>query len=130
MASLRAQLALDALEMALWMRRDKAPVGLGHHSDCGVQYLSIKFTERLAEAEAVSSVEGWSSPPQPGFRCGTPPAALGLRRRPPAEFEAAYPSPTSDPPRPREIQISRVSAAPQRFNLARRQPSGRRTQPV
>ncbi len=56
LASLRAELALDALEMAIWRRRDEALAGLVHHSDRGVQYLSIRYTERLAEAEAVSSV--------------------------------------------------------------------------
>jgi len=55
-ASLRTDLALDALEMAIWNRRDAALAGLVHHSDRGVQYLSIRYTERLAEAEAVSSV--------------------------------------------------------------------------
>jgi putative transposase len=54
-ASLRAELALDALEMALWSRGSQLP-GLVHHSDRGVQYLSIRYAERLAEAEAVSSV--------------------------------------------------------------------------
>jgi putative transposase len=53
---LRTDLALDALEMALW-RREKANLGgLIHHSDRGVQYLSIRYTERLAEAGAVTSV--------------------------------------------------------------------------
>jgi putative transposase len=56
MASLRAELALDALEMAIWRRRDEALAGLVHHSDRGVQYLAIRYTERLAEVEAVSSV--------------------------------------------------------------------------
>ena len=56
MASLRAELALDALEMAIWRRRPETLAGLVHHSDRGVQYLSIRYTERLAEAEAVSSV--------------------------------------------------------------------------
>jgi len=56
MASLRAELALDALEMALWARRGATLAGLVHHSDRGVQYLSIRYTERLAEAEAVGSV--------------------------------------------------------------------------
>jgi putative transposase len=55
LASLRAELALDALEMAIWTRRDEALAGLIHHSDGGVQ-LSIRYTERLAEAEVVSSV--------------------------------------------------------------------------
>jgi len=53
--SLRAELALDALEMALSARGSELP-GLVHHSDRGVQYLSIRYTERLAEAAAVSSV--------------------------------------------------------------------------
>lgn len=55
MASLRAELALDALEMAIWAR-GPGLADLVHHSDRGVQYLSIRYTERLAEAEAVSSV--------------------------------------------------------------------------
>jgi transposase InsO family protein len=54
-ASLHAELALDALEMALWAR-GPGLTGLVHHSDRGVQYLSIRYTERLAEAEAVGSV--------------------------------------------------------------------------
>jgi putative transposase len=54
--TLRADLALDALEMALWTRQDERLEGLIHHSDRGVQYLSIVYTERLAEAGAVSSV--------------------------------------------------------------------------
>ena len=54
--SLRTDLALDALEMALWSRRTKELAGLIHHSDRGVQYLAIRYTERLAEAGAISSV--------------------------------------------------------------------------
>jgi putative transposase len=53
--SLRAELALDALEMALWRRRRRLD-GLVHHSDRGAQYLAIRYTERLAEAGAVPSV--------------------------------------------------------------------------
>ena len=53
--SLRSDLALDALEMALWARGKNAE-GLVHHSDRGCQYLSIRYTERLAEAGAVASV--------------------------------------------------------------------------
>ena len=53
--SLRADLALDALEQALWAR--PGPLnGLVHHSDRGVQYLSIRYTERLAKAGVVTSV--------------------------------------------------------------------------
>jgi putative transposase len=53
--SLRTDLALDALEMAIWARRGDLE-GLVHHSDRGSQYLSIRYTERLAEAGAVTSV--------------------------------------------------------------------------
>ncbi len=52
--SLRSDLALDALEQALWVR--PASGGLVHHSDRGVQYLSIRYTERLAEAGIEPSV--------------------------------------------------------------------------
>jgi putative transposase len=52
--SLRTDLALDALEMAIW-RRQAQLEGLVHHSDRGSQYLSIRYTERLAEAGAVTS---------------------------------------------------------------------------
>jgi putative transposase len=52
----RTDLALDALEMALWSRRTKELAGLIHHSDRGVQYLANRYTERLAEAGAVPSV--------------------------------------------------------------------------
>ncbi len=54
--SLHADLALDALEMAIWVRRDQELGGLVHHSDRGGQYLAIRYTERLAEAGAVRSV--------------------------------------------------------------------------
>jgi len=56
--SLRSDLALDALEQALWQRQhdDQDVTGVVHHSDRGVQYLSIAYTERLAEAGAVTSV--------------------------------------------------------------------------
>jgi putative transposase len=55
-ASLHAELALDALEMAIWSRRTDDLSSLVHHSDRGIQYLAIRYTERLAEAGAVRSV--------------------------------------------------------------------------
>ena len=55
-STLRTDLALDALEMAIWTRGSRTLDGLVHHSDRGVQYLSIRYTERLAEAGAVRSV--------------------------------------------------------------------------
>jgi putative transposase len=54
--TLRAELALDALEMAIWSRGTTDLKGLVHHSDRGVQYLAIRYTERLADAGAIRSV--------------------------------------------------------------------------
>jgi putative transposase len=53
--SLRTDLALDALEMAIWRRQAQLD-GLVHHSDRGSQYLSVRYTQRLADAGAVTSV--------------------------------------------------------------------------
>jgi len=53
--SLRTDLALDALEMALVGRGRRQP-GLVHHSDRGTQYVAIRYTERLAAAAAAPSV--------------------------------------------------------------------------
>jgi putative transposase len=51
-----AGFVLDALEQALYERRPVRGGGLVHHSDRGVQYVSIKYTERLAEAGIEPSV--------------------------------------------------------------------------
>ena len=51
-----ASFVLDALEQALYDRRPASGSGLIHHSDRGSQYLSIKYTERLAEAGLEPSV--------------------------------------------------------------------------
>lgn len=51
-----ASFVLDALEQALHDRRPIHGGGLVHHSDRGVQYVSIKYTERLAEAGIEPSV--------------------------------------------------------------------------
>ena len=53
---LRTELALDALEMAIWARRDGLDGRLVHHSDRGVQYTSIRYTDRLDDLDAVRSV--------------------------------------------------------------------------
>jgi putative transposase len=53
--SLRTDLALDALEMAIWRRQTQLD-GLVHHSDRGCQDLAIRYTQRLAEAGAACSV--------------------------------------------------------------------------
>jgi putative transposase len=51
-----AGFVLDALEQALHDRRPVRGGGLVHHSDRGVQYVSIRYTERLAEAGIEPSV--------------------------------------------------------------------------
>jgi putative transposase len=53
-SSLRSDLALDALEQALQQRSPSER--LVHHSDRGVQYLSIRYTDRLLEAGIEPSV--------------------------------------------------------------------------
>jgi putative transposase len=53
---LRAGLALDALEMAIFARRDGIGDQLVHHSDRGVQYTAIHYTQRLEDIGAVRSV--------------------------------------------------------------------------
>ena len=56
---LRTSLPLEALEMAIWARHRAGITsldGLIHHGDRGSQYLSITYTERLAQAGAIGSV--------------------------------------------------------------------------
>ncbi|MBL7502540.1 IS3 family transposase [Frankia sp. CNm7] len=56
--NLYKELAIDALNMAIWTRRRAGAdlVKLVHHSDRGSQYVSVKYTEALGEVEAVASV--------------------------------------------------------------------------
>ena len=56
--SLRSDLAIDALEMAVWNRQRVGMdvSGVVHHSDRGVQYLSIRYADRLAADRIVASV--------------------------------------------------------------------------
>jgi putative transposase len=53
---MKTQFELDALDQAIWQRKTLDNKDLVHHSDRGSQYLSIKYTERLAEAEIDLSV--------------------------------------------------------------------------
>jgi transposase InsO family protein len=55
-ASMRTDFVLDALEQALYARRSDAFTGLVHHSDRGTQYLSMRYTDRLADAGIAPSV--------------------------------------------------------------------------
>ncbi len=54
--SMRTDFVLDALEQALYARRAEREGALVHHSDRGSQYVSIRYTERLAEAGIEPSV--------------------------------------------------------------------------
>jgi putative transposase len=55
-ASLQTDFVLDALEQAIYARGDGALSGLVHHSDRGTQYLSMRYTHRLADAAIAPSV--------------------------------------------------------------------------
>ncbi len=54
--SMRTDFVLDALEQAIYARRGDALTGLVHHSDRGTQYLSMRYTDRLADAGIAPSV--------------------------------------------------------------------------
>lgn len=54
--SMRTDFVLDALEQALYARQPERTDALVHHSDRGSQYVSIRYTERLAEAGIEPSV--------------------------------------------------------------------------
>jgi transposase InsO family protein len=55
-SSLHTDFVLDALEQAIYDRCGEAPNGLVHHSDRGTQYLSMRYTDRLADAGIAPSV--------------------------------------------------------------------------
>jgi len=55
-ASLRTDFVLDALEQAIYDRGGATLTGLVHHSDRGTQYLSMRYTDRLADAGIAPSV--------------------------------------------------------------------------
>jgi putative transposase len=54
--SLRTDFVLDALEQAIYERREAGLTDLVHHSDRGTQYLSMRYTDRLADAGIEPSV--------------------------------------------------------------------------
>ena len=55
-SSMRTDFVLDALEQALYDRQPERTDALIHHSDRGSQYVSIRYSERLAEAGIEPSV--------------------------------------------------------------------------
>ena len=54
--NMRTEFVLDALEQALYARQPEREGSLIHHSDRGSQYVSIRYTERLADAGIEPSV--------------------------------------------------------------------------
>ncbi|ACH83658.1 Integrase catalytic region [Acidithiobacillus ferrooxidans ATCC 53993] len=54
--SMTTDFVLDALEQALYARQPECDGSLVHHSDRGSQYVSIRYSERLAEAGVEPSV--------------------------------------------------------------------------
>ena len=55
-SSMQTDFVLDALEQALYARQPEQSDALVHHSDRGSQYISIRYTERLAQAGIEPSV--------------------------------------------------------------------------
>jgi transposase InsO family protein len=55
-ASMTTPLVMDALDMAVFSRRDQLVDGVIAHSDAGAQYVSVAYTERLAEIGARPSI--------------------------------------------------------------------------
>ena len=54
--TMHANLVIDALNMAAWVRRGADLDGVICHSDAGSQYTSIAYTDRLAEIDAQPSI--------------------------------------------------------------------------
>ena len=97
---MRAELVVDALEMALWQRRPD--VGLVHHSDRGGQYVSLIFGQTAAAPPA--SPSRWA----PGLRARQRRLRELLRH---AQEGAHPPALLADPPRARRPPSSRGSKA-------------------
>ena len=74
-SSLRTDFVLDALEQAIYARCDDTVGDLVHHSDRGSQYLSMRYTERLADAGIEPSVgsrgDSYRSTPSPNPSSGS-----------------------------------------------------------
>ncbi len=115
---LRTELALDALEMAMWLRKERLD-GLVHHSDRGSQYLSIRYTERLAEAGAVASVGSRGD----SYDNAVAESTIGLYK---AEL-VRQPRPVEGHrrPRDRDARAHRLVQPPPPARRLRRHPTGR-----
>ncbi len=117
-ASLRTDLALDALEMAIFTRGDRTLAGLVHHSDRGGQYLAIRYTERLEDAGAVSSVGSKGD----SYDNALAETVNGLYKAELINRRGPWRSVEDVEPRPRLGPLVEHAAAPRRL---RRHPTGR-----
>jgi len=135
--SLRADLALDALEMAIWARSADDLGDLVHHSDRGVQYLAIRYTERLAEEGAVTSVgskgDSYDWPwPRPSTASTRPSSSIaGVRGRrsnrwssppPPGFIGGTSAGSTALAGRSRRPSTKRTTTVPRARTLGSREP--------
>ena len=82
-SSMQTDFVLDALEQALYARRPERDGALVHHSDRGSQYVSIRYSERLAEAGIEPSVGSTGDRamttrwPSPSTGCTRPRSSTG-----------------------------------------------------
>lgn len=84
-SSMQTDFVLDALEQALYARRSERDGELVHHSDRGSQYVSIRYSERLAEAGIEPSVGSTGAAtttpwPRPSMGCTRPRSSIGEGR--------------------------------------------------
>ena len=128
-ASLRTDLALDALEMAIFTRGDRTLAGLVHHSDRGVQYLAIRYTERLAEAGVVNSVgiprrQLRQRPRRDRQRRSTrPSSSTGMVPGAPSSRSSSRPPPGSTGGTPRRLHSACGDVPPAEYEAASGVPS-------
>ncbi len=108
--SMRTDFVLDALEQALYERQPQLSDQLVHHSDRGSQYVSNRYTERLARSW--HRVFGW----QPWRQ---------LRQRPGRDHQRAVQGRVDSPPGPLEIQGIRATGHPAMGALVQQHPTAR-----
>ena len=122
--SLRTDLALNALEQAIW-ERHRAGVsldGLVHHSDRGGQYLSIRYTERLAADDIVASVGSRGDWPDNPTTTRSPSRSSGSTRPNSSATEAPGGASTTSNWRPWNGSTGSTTAACSTTSAASRQP--------
>ena len=141
--SLRSDLALDALEQAIAERLVESTDRLVHHSDRGVQYLSIRYTERLALAGIEPSVGSRGDSydnalaesiiglyktelirrrtrhPRVRLVVQQPPASRDHRPRSPGRVRSSVLPSTSDSPGAGDTQTNQSPVNPGRFTRSR-----------